>query len=350
METPKEVFCNALNKQPVKRVPSFLFDITLGLEFCNFSTPSLFPNGKLDGKKSAECLIATKNNLNCDASIGSIACIDFSSIGAKIQRKEDGIPVIASSPFSDSDKLYSFQPSDMETDQIDQVILSHNTVRKLDPTRGIVSHIMSPLSISISLRGLERFLMDLLIEENYSKDLIKFGSDVFSIYANRILSEAENDAVLVSGAYDNIDLIGPELMEKFTLKPLKDAVNLVSNYKNPIIFHPHGTLSSDFGLNILDRFSEMSIDCIYYGEANDSVIIANHVKDKMSVMGGVDTYTTIFLGPNERVMSDVEKCMLDMKEFDYIFSCSCSVDRGLPIDRLKIMMCAVEKYSSKDDF
>ena len=59
-------------------------------------------------------------------------------------------------------------------------------------------------------------------------------------------------------------------------------------------------------------------------------------------MGGVDTATTIYLGPDERVVRDTNGVLDDTEGSDFIFTCSCSVDAGLDRERLKLMMDTVK--------
>ena len=104
-----------------------------------------------------------------------------------------------------------------------------------------------------------------------------------------------------------------------------------------------GTLTEDDGIKALDMFLDIGFDCIYYGEDNDHRMMAELTKGRSSVMGGIDTAPTIYLGPEERVVRDTEKVLDDTDGSDFIFTCSCSVDYGLDKDRLKLMLDTVRK-------
>ena len=67
-------------------------------------------------------------------------------------------------------------------------------------------------------------------------------------------------------------------------------------------------------------------------------------KGRCSMMGGIDTYSAIYLGPDERVIKDTEDVLEQTEGADYMFTCSCSVDAYLDRNRLKLMMDTVRKH------
>lgn len=58
---------------------------------------------------------------------------------------------------------------------------------------------------------------------------------------------------------------------------------------------------------------------------------------------GVDSFTTIFLGNEERIRGDVKSFMDAFKGMPYIISCSCSVESFLPMDKMKVMVDSTRK-------
>ena len=107
------------------------------------------------------------------------------------------------------------------------------------------------------------------------------------------------------------------------------------------MFHPHGGLTEDTASEIiLDEMIAIGFDCFYYGETIDPNKMLAHANGRCSLCGGIDTFTTIYLGPDGRVRDDVSR-YLEHFDRDYIFSPSCSVDRKLSLPRLRIMMDAV---------
>ena len=118
---------------------------------------------------------------------------------------------------------------------------------------------------------------------------------------------------------------------------------MIKEYGLPVLFHPHGTLTSGNGIDALDRFIDIGYECIYYGEGIDQRKMSDLTRGRCSIMGGIDTASTIYLGPDERVVKDTAKVIDDADGSDFIFTCSCSVDAGLNKDRLKLMVDTVKR-------
>ena len=58
---------------------------------------------------------------------------------------------------------------------------------------------------------------------------------------------------------------------------------------------------------------------------------------------GVNSFTTIFLGNEERIRDDVNSFADAFKGMPYIMSCSCSVESFLPMNKMKVMVDCTRK-------
>ncbi len=58
---------------------------------------------------------------------------------------------------------------------------------------------------------------------------------------------------------------------------------------------------------------------------------------------GVNSFTMIFLGNEERIRDDVNSFADAFKGMPYIMSCSCSVESFLPMDKMKVMVDCTRK-------
>ena len=187
--------------------------------------------------------------------------------------------------------------------------------------------------------------MDTMSGNGYIEELLDFSQKVSDIITERICGTGVCDAVMLPGAYDNIGLLGLDLLRRYCIPGLVSTYGRIERNHLPVIFHPHGTLTEDEGIDALDLFIGIGFDCIYYGEDNDHRIMGELKDGRCSVMGGIDTASTIYLGPDERVIRDTGSILGQMNDRNYIFTCSCSVDAGLDRDRLKLMIDTVGKRS-----
>ncbi len=88
---------------------------------------------------------------------------------------------------------------------------------------------------------------------------------------------------------------------------------------------------------------DLGVQLLYYGENNDMRKLRELCDSRVSVTGGIDSFTTIYLGDKERIEKDVNACLDAFEGVPYILSCSCSVDRFLQLDKVKMMVDAVRK-------
>ena len=85
---------------------------------------------------------------------------------------------------------------------------------------------------------------------------------------------------------------------------------------------------------------------LYCGENNDMKKLRELCDSRVSIIGGIDSFTTIYLGDKERIEKDVNVCLDAFDGVPYILSCSCSVDRFLQLDKVKMMVDAVRGRNS----
>ena len=338
----RETFNACMMMEPADRVPVFLFDLSLGMDVLDIPTADVFPGGRFNGKLGGKCILALQEYLGQDAVIGTYRSIDVAAFGGEMAFPERGIPYIKRSPFKDACDLLKYDAADI-ADHMQDSADSFCTIRETRPDLGLLMNIPAAMSTAMVLRGLENFLMDLSMDPGYSHELISFAADVSRISVDVMSQRVDLDAVLLTAAYDNLDMVGQDMLREFSFPWLKMSEKHIHGLGIPIMFHPHGGLTNDIGSEmILDEMIGMGFDCFYYGETIDPKIMLAHAQGKCSLCGGIDTFTTIYLGPDERVRDDVSRYLKHF-EGNYIFSPSCSVDRKLSLPRLKIMMDTISQ-------
>lgn len=339
----KKNFMSCLECQDHTKTPTFLFDLTFGIGVAGYTAAEVFGN-QFDGEKSAQSIIASRRLLGHDAVIGSVLAVDSRPFGSEMLFPQNGPPITKKAAFSDPLDLYKHDANEINNQTMENIIYSYNLVKKKDPEAFLIGHIPSPLLLATAFRGFETFMMDIAMDESYVDDLLKFSATVANITQKRIIRECEPDCVIVSAAYDNIDLIGKDGLNKLSLPYIKNLVKNASDEGKDTIFHPHGSLTSEYGVSSIKDILSSGIKCIYYGENNDPQCLSRHVGEHTSLMGGIDTFSTIYLGTDSRIINDTVSVLNSMRHENYIFSCSCSIDYGLDARRLKLMMDAVKKW------
>jgi len=325
-------------------VPSFLYDTSLGTAYADIDVRDIYRDG-FDAELSARSISASRRVLGHDGVIGSLLCTDCRAFGAEYSYLPDRQPMLARPAFSDPYDMYEHSPNDMDTGTMDECIRSYRLVREYEPDAAIAATIPSVLLMAATNRGIEPLLMDMMVDEGYFSDLMDFSRDVVDYVSKRMFDESGADFVIIPGAYDNVDLIGLDALKEFCIPDLKRIHTRCKDNGLDTVLHPHGVLTSDIGKKALDSFIEIGFECIYYGENNDHSVIGGLCEGRVVTMGGVDSATTIFLGPDERVIGDTQHVLDAMRDRDFIYTCSCSVDRGLDLHRMGLMMDIVKGAS-----
>lgn len=332
-----------IRKERTDDIPSFLYDTSLGTAYANIDVCDIYANG-FDGELSAKSISAGRRALGHDGIIGSLLCTDCRAFGAEYEYYPDRQPMLVKPAFEDPMDMEYYSPYDMDTDAMDECIRSYQLVRKYEPDAAIAATIPSVLLMAATIRGAEALMMDMSMDKYAFKETMNFARGIVNLTSERILDEGTPDFVVIPGAYDNVDLLGIEGIEEHCLMDLSRIYYDCKGHGLDVVFHPHGVLTSDIGKKALRMFINVGFDCIYYGEGNDHRMIGELCQNEVTMMGGVDSATTIFLGPDERVRNDTMNVLEAMQDKDFIYSCSCSVDRGLDPHRMELMMSLVKGY------
>ena len=323
--TSRELFVQTLKMEQDSYVPFFPRDLTLGMDCLDVPTDAVFGNG-YDPKLSAECVLALQNILGNDATVGCIAGYSLEAFGGVMKYSERGIPYASGYPFADIDKIDGYQPSDITKGFVSGMRGSSEIVRDKRPDLALVTNVPGPVTMSGFARGLETLMMDLIMNADVADRILAFCTDAIEEEMT-FLSKDISDAVFLASASDNPDMIGEEGYRKYTLKNVKRLSDRIHSNGSLSIFHPHGVFSTE------DRHQLLSES------------IGTGVDGLCTILGGVTAYTTLLLGPEKRIIRDTDRFLSCFEDTNYIMTCSCSINRGQPLDYLKVMADRIHQYN-----
>lgn len=339
---PRDNFASCLNMGMHGYTPTFIFDTSFGMGILDEPVSGIYRDG-FDSELSARSISAGRRYLGHDGMTGAVSCGDTRIFGATVQFFEKGPPMTRKPAFSEPMALYSHSPEEMDCKITDDISKSNTILRILEPDAFISGYVPSPFLFAAALRGLEPLLMDIVSDEGYTHDILDFSEKASCIINEKICSTDACDSVLIPGAYDNVDLVGLDSLRDLCIPGLKALRKETDRYGLPCILHPHGVMTRGIGITALDMFLDAGYECIYYGEGNDHRMMSELAQGRCSIMGGIDTASTIYLGPDERASKDTDDVLDAVEDANFIFTCSCSVDAGLDRARLRLMMDAVRR-------
>ena len=340
---PKELFKDTLRMEQKDYVPFFPRDLTLGMDALDVTTDSVMGNG-YDPKVSAECVLALQAMLGSDATVGCIAGYSLEAFGGVMKYSEKGIPYASGYPFEDADRIDLFQPSDIRKGFVSGMRKASEIVRAKRPDLALVTNIPGPVTMSGFARGLETLMMDLLMNADIAERVVGFCTDAL-IEEMDCLSDGISDAVFLASASDNPDMIGDGGYRNYSLRNVKRVNDAIHEKGLMSIYHPHGVFSTDDRQELLDESVSVGIDGFQFAEGNEPEGILEICRDRCAVLGGVTAFTTLLLGPEKRIIRDTDRFLSIFEDTSYIMTCSCSLNRGQPLDNLKIMADHIHQYN-----
>ena len=313
------------------RTPVFLRDFTLGLDILGVRTTDLFSNS-YDPRLASRSVVSFGRQTGQDAIVGCVHSPAFivENFGGRMKYPEWGIPSVIEHPISSPGTL-----DDINTTikgKALEAVESYHISRKDCPDLAIVGNITGPLTKASVLMGMDMLSIALEQDPDFVTDVIETAIEATETFTEMIMDDI--DAVFIASASDNPDLFGSEKICSVTAPYLKDMVKWIHHRGRPVIFHPHGDFCSK---GLMDAVLDTGIDCFQFAEANDPSKICEHIGDRCAVMGGTDIVPTLYSGNKEEIIAESDRYILACSGNRYIFSCSCSLQRGTPIDGIKIM-------------
>ncbi|NLL94479.1 MAG: hypothetical protein GX224_01780 [Thermoplasmatales archaeon] len=340
--TGKEAFLSRLRMGGSDGTPVFLRELTLAMDVRGVPTPDVY-GPPYNAKLSAACALEFHRMMGHDALTGNMHSYSLHAFGGITKYPEKGTPYLSSPPFADPSLMDGRDPSEIVDQTLEGMSESSGIVAGKLPGVAMVMNVGGPVNTAGNLRGVEAFLMDTMSEPGIARDMVRFGTDVMKEIVS-FMGNDVYDTVFLAAASDNPDMLGPEGFLEYSIQSVKEITAFCKDMGLPVVFHPHGNFSADERVPLLYESVSTGIAGFQFGEGNDPATINAELSGKCSVMGGVDSFTTLLLGPDERIRRDVWK-FLDVLEGDgHVATCSCSLNRGLPLGNVKAMVDAVRAW------
>jgi len=110
------------------------------------------------------------------------------------------------------------------------------------------------------------------------------------------------------------------------------------------IFHPHGVFSGKAKPLVAESVAT-GIRGFQFAEGNDFQRLKPICQGQICILGGVDAFTTLLFGPQQRIEEETAWFMRTCAPGGgYIFMCSCSLHRGMPLENLDALARACREH------
>ena len=340
---PRELFVSTVRMEQDTKVPFFPRDLTLGMDATGIHTDEVFGDA-FDAEKSAKSVISLQRMLGSDATVGTVFSYGLECFGGVTKYPADGIPYVSGYAFADEEEMERHDPSEIVCDLIKGFRRSSEIVKRRIPDTALVTNVPGPFTMAGFTRGVETLMMDLELNRGFVDRLMRFSTDAIS-HEMEYISKDIADAVFLASATDNPDMVGTDNYMRYSLPAVKELVDRVHGDVLLAIYHPHGVFSTEDRADILNATVGTGIDGFQFSEGNDPEGISSVTHGRCSVMGGVNAYSSLLLGPDERIIRDTRGFIEALKNECYVAMCSCSVHRKLPLTNIKVMADTIHAYN-----
>lgn len=343
----RERFLTALRRDAPDAPPLFLRDLTLALDETGYSTPEVC-SGPYDARRSADSVIALHRRLGQDAVVGCVHYVgmEVEALGGEVRYPEWGIPSVTRHPFQDP----TAELPELDIERLPNFQGIAESYRLVSESIGgetaIVCNLEGPITKAALLRGMENLALDMYQDPSLASSYVDHATRLGLDYLELIGRNAELDCSFVAAASDNPDIFGKEAFLRYSIPNLARIAR--SSRSLPTVFHPHGDLSFDGNRPLMEAMIETGVEGFQFAEGNDHIALKERFADRIALLGGIDAFTTLLLGPARRIENETRGFLEDFHPWNgYVFMCSCSLHRGMPMENVEHMVRCVRDFQKK---
>ncbi len=204
---------------------------------------------------------------------------------------------------------------------------------------------------SICLRGIERLMMDLILDKPFARALFDKLADwhieLFRQYLDAVGEYIDVIMVTDDLGGENGPLISPELYRELIKPAQKKLWQFIKDNTRAYLFlHSCGSISKfipdliEIGVDILNPIQVAAKDM-------DTRRLKDEFGDKIIFWGGIDTQRILPFGSPEDVEAEVKKRIADMAPGGgYVLTAVHNIQAGVPPENICMMYDAARKYGA----
>jgi len=257
--------------------------------------------------------------------------VEAEAMGAQVLIPDDDDPFLLEPP-----RVSRLEPADPEKDGRMPVILEATRRLKalLEEEAPILTSLKGPFSLASFLRGMEKFLEDLLTAPERAHEFLRLATETQVAYAEAIIKAG--GIPLIGDPVASGSLVSPDVFREFALPYLTKLVRAV---------HESGVKA---GLHICGETKRLLKDMAATGadflsiDEMDLARARQEVGDNTVLMGNVST-NLLLEGKPEQVATAAKVC-LERGGHSLILSSSCDVPTDAPKENVQALVKAGREW------
>jgi uroporphyrinogen decarboxylase len=247
-------------------------------------------------------------------------------------------------PLRTPDDLKAFTPPDPKAPERYKSL--EGMLDKYGDRRAIIFHVNDVWSIPSRLMPFEEFIMQVIDEPEFIRDIVEMTVDVNIELARQ--AKKRGVKVVYTGddfAYVNGPMISPAMFEDIFAEPLNRVMGAYKEMGLMVIKHTDGNI-----MPIIDIIINSGIDCL---DPIDPIagMSLEHIKKtyghRICIKGNVDCANTLVLRSAEEAAEETKHCIkIAAPGGGYILSSSNSIHSSVKPENYLAMLDALKKYGT----
>ena len=325
---PKQRRIALFEKEPIDRMPVYLFHGTYGAKITNQSYRASEASAEGIAKKEIECF----NRYHCDNISVNFGLQSMGrALGAQLDFHEETSPTVEVFPLEAIDQIdqLDFSLLSLErTDFIQMHLKAIEAIQKGINDQAVVDYeLTGPLTAASSIYAPEK----LLKATRKNKEQVHSLLDQTTLALERLIEEmaAENPDLgfSITDPVSSGDLISPRQYKEFTLPYLKRLVDKIHQLGQTVTLHICGN-----ALKNIPYIIEAGVDIFSIDQKVSLLDAAELAGNQLIIAGHVNPIECFFRGTPDQVRQAVEECFEQMQQTNtpFIIAPGCSVPYGTP--------------------
>jgi uroporphyrinogen decarboxylase len=259
--------------------------------------------------------------------------VEAEAMGAQVLIPDDDDPFLLEPP-----RVSKLEPANPNKDGRMPVVLDATRRLKalLDDEAPILTSLKGPFSLASFLRGIDRFLEDLLTDPRRARSFLRIATENQLAYAEAIVKAG--GIPFIGDPVASGSLVSPEMFREFARPYLAQLIRSI---------HESGAKA---GLHICGETKRLLADMAATGadflsvDEMDLALARQEVGDKTVLMGNVST-NLLLEGTSEQIAASAKEC-LERGGQNLILSSSCDVPTDAPKENVQALVKAGREWEA----
>jgi [methyl-Co(III) methanol-specific corrinoid protein]:coenzyme M methyltransferase len=332
----RERILKTFEREPVDRVPVLCVNSTATLDQME-KQGSYWPEAHVKGEDMAQLALGAYTVLGFDAvRVPFCQTFEAEALGCKIKyRGREDIPNIDHPNPYVLDDTPTYPDDFLQRGRIPELIKAVKILKEKVGDKAIVmGGIIGPFTIAASLLGNVPILKATMKAPEKIIPFLEVGERAGTTLALALV-EAGADMIAIEDMGASPALISPDTYKRFEIHYQKKQAEQIPV---PAILHICGNVDK-----IIGYMGESGVTSISLEPKASTLLARDKLGNKMVLIGGIDTTTTLFLKDVETVKRG---CRESLEEGIDILAPGCAIAPGTPTENLRAMVEVAQEFHS----